>query len=249
MDKIRKTFCCQSGVSAGLIFIALLLNGCIHSYYLPNSHNVPLLTEKKDARVSLAIYQGVQKGFEFQGSYAFAGNLGLMGSAMTTTGQNSYGASSMNYFDLGAGYFKPLNPHFVFEAYGGLGFGYAKNTFENSSYNEAHFNKFFVQPSIGYKSRILDLALSWRLASLNFTSVVNTGQVGGSDLTDIQFIQNNSGSMLSEPAVTLRTGYDKVKLQMQYGWSFNMSHPEFPQGAKAYYSFGVIFNIDAKPDR
>lgn len=236
----------QARILTALTFSAFFMNGCIHSYYLPNTHNVPLLTEKKDVRISAGTYQGLQTGFEFQGSYAVTNNIGLMGNAMAVSGTNSYGDSRIRYFDLGCGYFKPLNSHFVFETYAVAGFGSARNTFESGSYNDANFTKLFVQPSIGYKSKFMDLALSFRLASLNFTSLVNTGQIGGTDLTDIQFIQNNSNSFLSEPAITVRFGSDRLKLQGQYGWSFNMSHPEFPQGDKFYYSIGIAVSINAK---
>lgn len=103
--------------------------------------------------------------------------------------------------------------------------------------------KYYVQPSLGYKTNVLELAISWRLASLNFTKVKNTGVVSGADLVGIQTIQNNPTSFLSEPAVTARLGFKAVKVQAQWGWSSNLSHLDYPQG-RSYFSLGVFIAIE-----
>ena len=59
-----------------LVAVALFSSRCVNSYYVPSSHNVPLLTEKKDGRASLSYYNAnrdfinVIPGVELQGSFA-----------------------------------------------------------------------------------------------------------------------------------------------------------------------------------
>ncbi len=151
---------------------------------------------------------------------------------------------------MGGGYFRANKSGFIFESYGGVGFGNARTgsaTLLGSFgwHNDANFMKYYVQPSFGYKTNVLELAISWRLAALDFTSISGSGlsNANAEELAAIQMIQSNPASFLSEPAVTARLGFKVFKIQAQWGWSSNLSHPNYPQ-AHEYLNLGLFFSID-----
>lgn len=226
------------------LLLTVIWSGCAN-YYLPNSHQVPLLTKKGDARLavtSTAYNSEIEGpyGAEFQGSYAATDKFGIV---LNTTVAYSLGAEMYKYLDLGGGYFKTNSmENIIFETYGGVGFGNSSRAFVDGSYNNTNFIKYYVQPSLGYRTKNFDLALSWRLASLNFTEMSNSGVLDADNLNVIQAIQNNPSSFLSEPAVTVRLGFKPVKLQAQWGWSHSLSGGYYPQG-QSYLNVGFFISM------
>jgi hypothetical protein len=220
-------------VRLSLAIPAWLLSGCIHSYYVPNSPNVPLLTKEKEARVSAHFYSTSRDffntipGLEIQGSYAPAPHVGLMGSFLTT-GKTQDGARfSALYGDIGAGYFTSTkNRHWVFECYGGYGLGTTKNTFVNLATSAADYSKIFIQPILGYRSRYFDAAFTWRFASIQYSSLRLTSQLPAFAQAEYDWTLNNSTYRLHEPALVLRFGDDPLKVQLVYGLSIPDKHAD-----------------------
>ena len=226
---------------------SFLMSGCTHYFYLPNSHNVPLLHEKNDARLSLGSYTGTDgstsaSGFEFQGSYAVTNKVGIMASYMHASGSSGEEYGRGAYADVGAGYFTAgKSKHFVFETFGVIGYGGAENRFSNFATCKVNFTKVFVQPTLGYKSKNFDAAFSWRLASLHYASFGFNGQLTEADMNGIRTLETNPDFILSEPGITLRFGFEDLKIQVQTGTSGSLS---VPTQSRLYYSIGAFFTLN-----
>lgn len=224
-----------------------LLTGCSHYYYAPNAHNVPLLKEKKDTKILLALSSGDEfSGFEGQFATAVTDKVGIMANFFTASSSeedsNESGKGSM--FEIGAGYFKPLGQRFVFESYGGVGYGGVSNKYEIGS-SKVKFSKIFVQPAIGFSTKGFEAILSTRLAGLNYHSV-NYQAVESYDLLELQYVNDHKFSVLFEPALTIRGGWNKLKIQLQYVISSNISNPELQQEIQ---NLNLGLHIDISPTK
>lgn len=210
------------------LFAALIIfqSGCTVTY-APNSHNVPLLQQKGELALNAGLYEAVGStpyaGFEFQGAYALTQHVGVMTNLLSA---QSLEINGNNYlFELGSGYYKTIGTGGVFNVYGGIGFGSLQSYFLNSSSTNAlNYQRFFMQPAIGYTSRGFECAFSLRMCGLNYAqqqSAIN------------EYYANESSpskfSILAEPAFTLRGGWKYLKLQLQLGYSVNLTDAnQFP---------------------
>lgn len=231
--------------------LSVLLSGCINSYYVANSHNVPLLTEKKDIRATVNYYwtsvDFVSRipGFEAQGAYALTNHIGIMGSFLTAGQILDTTTFHATYGDLGVGYFfTDKSKKFVAEVYGVYGLGSAKNGFGSLVTSSTDFSKLFIQPVIGYKSRYFNAALSWRIASISHSSLNVSGTLPTTGQVSFDLLKNRPTYTVSEPALTLRAGDDILKFQLQLGWSINSGYPE----PRTFGSIGVFLKLPAKKE-
>lgn len=230
-----------------MILTTLVLAGCSPKYYTPNTQNVPLLTEKGEANITLA---GNVNQVEFQGSYAVSENIGIIanGGLFIPSDQDNGNGGSGKFVELGAGYFTPIDENFVFETYGILGFGSVENHLR-STINEhpltsgdisANVFRYGIQPNFGYKSKHFSAAVSSRLVNLTYSKV--EGDLIFDNDNQVNYLQNNNSNFMLEPALTLRGGFEQLKLQMQFGYSFNLSNSDFRQDT-SYFTVGLNYNF------
>jgi len=227
----------------------LLLGGCVASYYVPNSVNVPLLTEKKDARASVHYYStsrdffNTLPGLEIQGSYAPASHLGLMGSFLTT-GKTKEGARiSALYGDMGVGYFYATeNQHWVAECYGGAGMGTVKNSFSDGTSGVSGFTKYFIQPSLGFRSKYFEAAFAWRMASVHHTSLEVSSMLTEFQQRETDWIRSHPIYTVHEPALTFRFGDDPFKAQIQQGYSVSMNRAD----PRYFFNIALVVSLPWK---
>ncbi|MCK5853333.1 hypothetical protein KAH27_09930 [bacterium] len=243
------------------LFVAVvLLSSCTHSYYAPNTHMVPMFEKKGELIVTGAVgashqldyidYDDCVETFEFQSAYALTDNIGILANGYYAYSDVGEEYSKGYIFEAGAGYFKSLNHLFVFETYGGFGFGNVENRYRISYYNNQAISnldiiKYFVQPSIGLTTRYFDMAISTKFSGLNYLNFSypnHENSMPEEDLKDLDYIERNSFSLLFEPAATIRLGYKNVKLQYQIGMSFNITNPDFPQN-ELMMSLGLCWII------
>ncbi|MCW3071027.1 MAG: hypothetical protein JWO44_917 [Bacteroidetes bacterium] len=223
-----------------------LLSSCSTTMYVSNTVNVPLLKEKgevkinvdqNDAQIAVAVGKhwgvmanGFYKSHESNDNYVHEGNLA----------------------EAGFGYYKPFRNNLVFETYTGLGIGTIdkKQTFtagDNSVYwasFSAQGTKAFLQPSIGYCGRFLDLAFTPRLSFVKYTHFSSYGYSEAQLAED--YLENNRLTTgiytFAEPALTLRAGYKFVKVQAQYGLTMNLSPRNIKHSAN-FASIGLVIDI------
>lgn len=227
---------------------AVILAGCNPKYYSPNTQNVPLLEKKGETNLTLS---GNGNQVEFQGAYALTDGLGIManGGLFIPKDLDNGNGGSGNFGEIGIGYFTPLENNLVFETYGLLGMGSVENHLpgsleENSTLSgdiRADIIRVGIQPNIGYKSGNFAVALSSRFSMLSYASIDGDLVFDGENQVD--YLNANSSNFLIEPALTLRGGLDKIKLQLQVGYSLNASNTDFRQD-KGFITFGLNFNFD-----
>ncbi len=228
-----------------MIGIMIHLTSCAHYYYAPNAQNVPLLKEKKDTKLTVALSSGDEfTGFEAQFATAVSDKIGIMANLITASGNEDNGESgSGSMFEIGAGYFKPLGKRFVFETYGGIGYGTVSNKYDPGT-SKVKFTRLFVQPSIGFTTSWIDIALSTRLAGLNYHSVAYSG-IENHDSSDLEYIKDNKFSFLFEPAFTVRAGWDQLKFQLQLVLSKNLNNSALQQ-EESNFNLGLFLDVSPK---
>lgn len=235
--------------SLTIVFAAagILATGCSPKYYSPNTQNVPLMREQGQINLNLS---GNGNQAEFQAAYGVINHLAVQvngGLFIPKDNDNGNGGSG-NFVEAGAGYFTPVGTSFVFEAYGLFGYGGLENHLPStvSDYPattgkiSANISRYSVQPSFGYVHKYFSVALSSRISSLNYSRISGNLIYGGENQQD--YLRDNRSSMLIEPALTIRGGLPKLKLQLQFGKSFNVSNSNFSQD-DTFMTVGLNYNF------
>ena len=228
------------------VSILLTLFACSPKYYVPNTQNVPLLSSKGQTNLSVA---GTGNQFELQGAHAISNNVGVMvnGAYFRDSGeedQNGKGSGVLG--EAGLGYFTPVGENFIFETYGILGVGSVENSFSltegtsNIGTLNASIFKAGIQPNFGFSSNFFSIAISSRIAVLNYSNIEGNLIFDGEN--QAEYLNNNKSNVLLEPALTIRAGLERAKLQLQFCCSFNLSNKDFLQ-EKSVVTLGVNFNI------
>jgi hypothetical protein len=240
-----------------------LLFSCVPQYYSPNAHNVPLFTHSGETMVTVATGGGdeVDGSVELQAATAVTDHWALMTNFYSAWGSEPQdGSGSGHLFEVGTGYYRPfgasdfksMKAGFVFSAFGGGGFGRVTNYCGPGKVNATKlgFRRVFVQPALGFKSSVFDVALSLRLARLSYVPVGGRwSQTPGNDpgqAAGLAASPFSANYFLLEPALTVRFGWQHVKLQTQLGLSLNQTDPEFYQ---ENFNLNLGLCLDLFPDK
>ncbi len=229
-----------------LIAIALCLTSCSPVLYTTVGQNVPLFHKKGEVAASVA-HAGTNyaDGTSFQVAAAIDSNTLLMSSFYSLN--NVAGSGSGRYFELGAGKFK-YNPvtKLCGELILGVGFGSINNSFRTDPYYNTYTNvnanyfKPFIQPSFGFSTKIIDIALTPRVGLVTYTSKSDnvTDPQLRSALDD--YYSAKKSTLVFEPGITVRAGFKNVKLQVQYNHtSFNYTSANLDPVDKDFVSVGL----------
>ncbi|WP_017260253.1 hypothetical protein [Pedobacter arcticus] len=223
--------------------LALLISACSPKYYSSNTQNVPLISAKGEKNLSLA---GNGNQIEFQGAMGVSNNIAIKanGAFFIPAKEDNGNGGSGKLFEVGGGYFTPINQNFVFETYAILGFGSMKNHFEPNGGDggdiSANVVRYGIQPNFGYKSKNFEAAISSRFVNLNYNGVKGNLVYQGNN--QVTYLEENNSNFLIEPALTLRAGFEKLKFQAQIGHSFNLSNNDFRQD-KDYVTVGLNYRF------
>jgi hypothetical protein len=233
-------------VPIALVLASLAASACTPKYYAPNTHNVPLLTHRGD--FSAAGLVGDSRG-ELQGAYAVTDRVALManGAFFDQADDEQGDGGRGGFLELGAGYVAPVGERFQIGVFGMFGGGDVENHFPSTLDDnpgttgilEAKLSRFGVQPLVGFRSRYFEAAASARFVGLRYSNVTGSLMFGGED--QVQRLRARSEHTLLEPAITVRGGFETVKLQLQLGWSINRDGSSFPQ-EEAYLTAGVVYS-------
>jgi hypothetical protein len=222
-------------------------SGCSPIYYSPNTQNVPLISRKGETNLTLA---GNANQVEFQGAYGVTNGFALKvngGFFIPKNNDNGDGGSG-KFFEMGGGYYKPLDNDLVFETYGIVGFGTIENHFPSTVLANpltkgnisANVLRFGIQPNFGFKSKYFSAAISSRITNLTYSNV--TGDLIYNKENQLNYLNSNKSNFLIEPALTVKAGLEKIKLQLQLGHSFNLSNSDFKQD-KDFLTIALNFNF------
>lgn len=238
-----------------LFCIAILCASCTHYYYAPNTAHTPLLTEKKELRVTGAISTGVESDItagEFQAAYAFAPHWGVMVSGFAggekDKVRNEVEKGNGAYAETGIGYFIAFrNPDLLIaEVYAGAGTGTVHNFYQSDDYTRVHLHKLFLQPVIGGKTPFFEMAIApkisyirWRPKQFKITR--------GDTADDIRYIATHPDFFAFEHSLILRGGSRKVKVQLGFTFSSENEKEELDIRECCIISLGVSLNLKPTP--
>lgn len=244
-----------------ILLLAFLIVGCMPCYYTPNVQNVPMFNARNQANATVGYRFGLySRGWDIQSAYSLTDHIGIMAN------YNHFGATYNesedgwvavedgnfrgNLFEFGLGYYRPIPGDFIFEAYGGAGWGNITNEF--SDYlshleSEVKYNRYFIQPAIGWRHSNINLAFSTRFCAINYTHYTLQDPQNQYDMFELMGVDHNPCWML-EPAFTFRGGGKVVKFQTQIGLSFELNNEEVNYDPFSF-SFGVAFTIRGKTEK
>jgi hypothetical protein len=235
-----------------LTIIAILAFCSCKMMYKPTMQNVPLMHKEGDLKSTLSYNN-------YQLAYATSDNTAVMlnghynrnkwaSSLSDTTTTNEY-TTKRWAVDGGAGYYRPFSD-FVFEAYGGGGYGsydfdydvYEYDTYIQTKEYNVQAWRGFIQPSIGYCSDYADIAFSTRLMYIGFfnptSSNFNQDELVDEKLTDLEQYTYT----LIEPALTVRFGIPKGKLHIQFIYAYKLNQQSLNY-MPLNLNFGITLNI------
>ncbi|HLV42216.1 MAG TPA: hypothetical protein VKY37_08055 [Brumimicrobium sp.] len=223
------------------------LFSCSPKFYSPNTQNVPLISEQGEVSLNVST-DGNQ--FEFQGAGGIANNFSMQlnGGLFIPNDLDNGNGGSGKFGELGLGYFTSFNEKWVLEIYGLGGIGTVENHMPSTLEDYPGTNgkissnllRVGVQPSFGFKSKYFTIALSSRLVNLSYDKI--RGDLTYKDELQTDYLRRNSSHVLLEPALTIRGGFERIKLQAQYGYSFNLTNYNFRQ-EHVLLTVGVNFSF------
>ncbi len=228
-----------------ILIILLLTAGCAHYSYIPNMHNVPLFQNAKELHMALSgTISDEVCAIEAQTAYSVTKHIGIIANGFIHSFQMVEHEEYCNgrLYEVGPGIFLPLSKHLVYETYAGMGFGEIKNTYHDWCYTTLKYNRYFLQPSVGFISKYFYTAVSLRLGGLKYNDPQYTEILGIDEQNQIEYINQNPFSVLFEPAVILRVGDEFAKFQINAGYSGNISNPDLWQ-EDFYFSFGFRLTV------
>jgi hypothetical protein len=231
-----------------LLIIAVLIavfSSCTTTLYTSNTVNAPLLKHRGETQFTITKNDA-------QAAVAVTNHIGIIANGF----YRNYERDNYKHFgqlvEAGVGKYRTMfGEHLVFENYLGLGYArvYKQQEFLNSN-KEAiigSFNtngaKVFLQPSVGYASKFVDVAFTPRFSMvkyMNFTSENYT-----EDQLQQEHLANGELTRLPyffmDPTLTIRIGYRYLKAQVQYGRIVNLGN--FIEHPSDFSSIGIVFNL------
>lgn len=220
-----------------VVISGFLLYSCAPALYTNVGQNVPLL--KKKGEVALSIGSGSSgndhgsaEGLSLQAAAAVGKSTAIASSFYSLKNEGGDMKGNGNYFEMGIGKFKSSEESkFIGEIFVGTGFGSIQNSMGSDHIN-LKYVKPYIQPSGGFSTKVLDIALTARMALVSYTSksesISDSQQRGSFD----DFWSENKTSFVIEPGFTVRLGFQNIKLQLQYSIS-SFSH-DWPVDGEKY---------------
>lgn len=233
-----------------ILFLALMIAimlSCSPKYYTANTQNVPLISQQGETNLTVS---GNANQVEFQGAYGVTNGFAIQanGGLFIPSDLDNGDGGSGKFLEIGGGYFTPVSQNFVFELYGLIGAGTVENHMPSTTSANpatqgdisADIFRYGIQPNFGYKSKYFSAAVSSHIVNLRYSNIEGDLIYGGESQVD--YLRDNASNILIEPAFTIRGGFDKIKLQLQVGYSWNVSSENFRQD-KEFVTLGLNFNF------
>lgn len=231
----------------------LILSSCSRTAYVPSIQNVPMLTEKHDLNATLSLNY-------FKGAYAISDHIGLVLNAETDglfKNLTEEDSSKKHVVEFGAGYFTPLNQELSLGIYAGAGLGkisFEQNTFNNMGRFSARKTNYYLQPHISYKTKFIEFAFSTRFTKLDYYNLDDTeynldiDEETEETAFDLRLIEDPIYNFI-EPAFTLRTGSENIKLSLQIQHSYLLGNNPLTRKDRRF-TLGLNFNFNTtKPNQ
>lgn len=181
--------------------MAIILSSCATVLYTANQPNVPLFNDNNKQQIKAEASFGTA-GIESKLAYSPLNHLGIIfnGSFLTNNERKQY------FREIGIGGYGKMNKYFVYEVYGGYGYGTSSDTaglkgfeeFSRSSYGA--YNRWFLQTNIGYLSEYFEGGFVIRFSNVKFT-----------ELRDTYVPNTKSECSFFEPSLVGKIGGENIK--------------------------------------
>ncbi|HMQ64085.1 MAG TPA: hypothetical protein PKE06_25600 [Flavilitoribacter sp.] len=229
-----------------LAALVLLLSGaCGPTLYIPNTLNTPLLEKKNDFKVVNGFVSNAPDvDYDLQGAYAFSDHLAVMANFNFMNSTNDERENHHNLVEGGIGTYISFWPNRRgvnvgrAELFGGIGQGWARDQEDALNLFTGAYQRYFLQPGFGIRTRILDFTLGGRLSKVHFSRFQQTS--GGQ-----QFPRQNFGFGTYEPVLTIALGFKQVRFYWQFGDIRKIANEDHynmvnGDGLDAHFNFGFI---------
>ncbi|HEY0030309.1 MAG TPA: hypothetical protein VGC65_06085 [Bacteroidia bacterium] len=228
-----------------ILSFIFILNSCTTTLYTPNTVNAALLKEKGEIKINL-------DQNNLQTAVAVSDHIGIMANGFFKSFKDSSYKHQGSFAEIGLGYFKPMEEDpVVLELFAGAGIGsvsksqlMAKGNQQYTANFEGRALKFFVQPEVGFTGKIVDIAFTPRASFIRYYSFHSTNYTEEELAAD--YLENGRITKtifaFLEPAITARIGYKWVKLQGQYGMTFNIGGTSIRYPIN-FLSLGIVVDI------
>lgn len=206
--------------------IAMVISSCSPVLYSTTGQNVPLFREKGEVAFNVGyfgipdvvndvpyFYDTNVNGFAGQFAAAIDTSVAIISSFYTLKDSDSDWEVKGSYFEAGAGIFDH-GQAFTGELFAGIGVGSLKNSYDAETI-DANYLKFFIQPSGGFTSKVIDMAFTPRIGWVTYTN--HDSNVDDALVED--YFSEKKTTFVFEPGVTVRFGYRNIKLQYQFNYS------------------------------
>lgn len=194
-----------------LLLPLLLLSGCTHYYYAPNTLHAPALRKQHDAQISLHAGGGDEyTASEFQAVYSPVKYGAVMFNFMDATGgsqneDHGYG----NLREGGLGGYYPIRKYMNVSLFGGYGKGRVRNWYLNDGTTNLTyeslllFDRTFIQPSFTLQSKWFHFGFGYRLVWLKYLKGDVDYRITASELEAIQKIERKSPLFIPEVGINV----------------------------------------------
>jgi hypothetical protein len=210
-----------------LMVSAASIISCSPVIYSTVGQNTPMFKEKGEFSINAGYSAAMSsddltdiEGLSIQTAYAFDNRWAAIGSLYSlknaVEADDTYNwKGNGTYWELGGGRYGKLGTDWwAYEVFAGLGSASIKNEDHLSSdFLDINFTKPFVQPSIGFIHKYVDVIFTPRIGYLIFSDP--TFKFGQGEVA----YEMPKDGFVFEPGVTLRGGYQGIKLQIQYNYS------------------------------
>ncbi len=229
------------------VFVVSMAYGCSPTYYMPNTQHVPVIKSQGETNL---VVGGNANQVEVQAAYGISDRLAVQlntGFFIPKDSENGNGGSG-SLIEGGLGYYRNVSPNFLFDIYGLVGFGRMENHFPapvqvappTSGEISASVVRYGIQPGMTYHNRHFSVTASGRVGNISYSNIQGNLIFEGNNQVD--YLNNHRSSYVLEPALTLRGGLEKLKLQVQLLKSINLSHQDFRQ-EDALMTLGLTYQF------
>jgi hypothetical protein len=228
------------------LFFILVLISC-SPVYLPNSRNVPMFSKKGEVQGTFSF----GSGYNMQAAVSITNHFGIMANGMYADSKDfNKRINKYTFGEVGLGYYSNSEKYY-FDVFGGYGTGKSSSTDSvafafhpttlsgyDINLSSARYNRYFIQPSFGFKKKHFHGAIAYRFSLMDF----KTGVYQGKNI-DI----SRSPVVFLEPAIVLKFPFEQFVISIQTGisWPMNKADQYFDY-VPMIISTGIGFRIGYK---
>ncbi len=203
-----------------LFLFLIIYSSCSSGIYNPNSLNTPMLIQKNNTKLNLAVGTS---GFDLQTAYAVTNQIGIMANGAITNYDAHYSDFKLlgishptdekhreTFGELGIGFFskKDTATTWRWEIYGGYGEGKTIQTMQTDGtlVFQSPYQKYFFQPALGNISGEFEFIWAFRYSYLTLGEIDWIGNVSN---------RRTIATNVLEPSFTARRGWKNIKFFYQ----------------------------------